>query len=105
MQKFKFPHPKNKNESLIFINQNFQNTINSNEKYKFLEYSENLEGWTEDHTYVIEHHIESHHPIDIASKEMCINFLEKYDTSEEKVVLEIGSLSGDLISKIEIGSG
>ena len=101
MKKFKFPHPKNKNESLVFINQNFQNTKNFEEKYKVLEYSQNLEGWTEDHTLMVEHHIGNQHPIDITSKEMCIDFLEKYDSSKEKVVLEIGCSSGNLINKIK----
>ena len=101
MKNFEFPHPKNKNESLVFINQNFQNTKNSEEKYKVLEYSQNLEGWTEDHTLMVEHHIGNQHPIDITSKEMCIDFLEKYDSSKEKVVLEIGCSSGNLINKIK----
>ena len=101
MKKIEFPHPKNKNESLVFINQNFQNTKNFEEKYKVLEYSQNLEGWTEDHTLMVEHHIGNQHPIDITSKEMCIDFLEKYDSSKEKVVLEIGCSSGNLINKIK----
>ena len=35
-----FPHPKNKDESLVFINGYFQNTKNKEEKLKVLEYSE-----------------------------------------------------------------
>ena len=101
MKKFEFPHPKNKNESFFFINQNFQNTKRAEEKYKILEYSENFDGWTEDHTLIHETEIGTEHPIDIASRNICINLLKKYDDSEEKVILEIGCSSGSLINKIK----
>ena len=101
MKKFEFPHPKNKNESFFFVNQNFQNTKSALEKYKILEYSENFDGWTEDHTLIHETEIGTEHPIDIASRDICINLLKKYDDSEEKVILEIGCSSGSLINKIK----
>ena len=95
-----FPHPDDKNEVLIFINQNFQNKKNINEKFKILEYSQNLEGWTEDHSEMIDHQIGNEHPIDIASRDMCMYLLKKYDYSEEKIILEIGCSNGNLIDKI-----
>jgi SAM-dependent methyltransferase len=101
MKKFEFPNPKNKNESFFFINQNFQSTKNTEEKYKILEYSENFDGWTEDHTFIHEIEIGTEHPIDVASRDICINLLKKYDNSEEKVILEIGCSSGSLINKIK----
>ena len=77
-----FPHPKNKDESLVFINGYFQNTKNKEEKLKVLEYSENLEGWSEEHTEMISDHIGSQHPIDIASRDMCKFLLNKNKSSK-----------------------
>ena len=96
----KFPHPKNKGESLVFINGYFQNTKNNEEKFKVLEYSENLEGWSEKHTEMISNHIGSQHPIDIASRDMCKFLLKKNNSLEDKIVLEIGCSSGNLIGDI-----
>ena len=95
-----FPHPKNKDESLVFINGYFQNTKNKEEKFKVLEYSENLEGWSEEHTEMISDHIGSQHPIDIASRDMCKFLLNKNNTLDEKIVLEIGCSNGNLINDI-----
>ena len=95
-----FPHPKNKNESFFFINGYFQNTKNEHEKFKVLEYSENLEGWSEEHTEMISDHIGNQHPIDIASRDMCKFLLNKNNNLDHKVVLEIGCSNGNLINDV-----
>ena len=46
------------------------------------------------------HHITNNHPIDIASTEMCLNLLEKYEKSKKKIILEIGCLNGSLAKQI-----
>ena len=95
-----FPHPKNKNDSFIFTNGFFQNTKNKDEKLKILEYSENLEGWSEEHTEVINDHIGNKHPIDVASRDMCKYLLKKNNDENNKIVLEIGCSSGNLIDHV-----
>ena len=95
-----FPHPKYENEDFIFKNENFHNTKNKDEKHKVLEFSENEEGWSNELTEMTNLHIDVNHPIDVASREMCINFLEKYEKSKEKIVLEIGCSSGKLINEV-----
>tara|TARA_B100001057_G_scaffold317785_1_gene318022 strand:+ start:46 stop:921 length:876 start_codon:yes stop_codon:yes gene_type:complete len=96
-----FPHPKNKNENFVFKDGKFMNPANKDDQIKILEFSKNTEGWTDELTEMADHHIDVNHPIDVASREMCIDFLEKYDMSEKKVVLEIGCSSGNLINKIK----
>ena len=95
-----FPHPKNRNENFIFKNGNFENPKNKNEKTRVLEFSENQDGWTEKLTEMADLHIDANHPIDFASRELCIQFLKKYDQSENNTVLEIGCSSGNLIKNI-----
>jgi hypothetical protein len=48
------------------------------------------------------HHIGANHPIDIASREICINYLKDFNKNEQNVVLEIGCSSGYLIDKIKM---
>ena len=95
-----FPHHKNRDEYFFFEGENFINNFNKKEKLKILEFSINKDGWTEDLTKMADHHISINHPIDIASRDLCIEFLEKYETSSQKIVLEIGCSSGNLIKKI-----
>ena len=96
----KFPHPKNKEKEFEFLNENFQNTSDISEKYKVLEYSDNLDGWSEDHTEMIDHEIGSKHPIDISSRSFCKFLLNKYNKFERNIILEIGCSSGNLIDEI-----
>jgi 2-polyprenyl-3-methyl-5-hydroxy-6-metoxy-1,4-benzoquinol methylase len=96
-----FPHPQKKNEYLFFENGYFKNSQNIEDKFKILEYSKNSDGWTDELTEMTNHHIDINHPIDVASREMCINFLEKYENSKKKTILEIGCSSGNLINKIK----
>ena len=48
------------------------------------------------------HHIGANHPIDIASREICINYLKDFNKNKQNVVLEIGCSSGYLINKIKM---
>ena len=98
--KYLFPHPENSNENFIFKNQNFENQTNKDEKRKVLEFSENQEGWTDELTEMAHLHIDANHPIDFASRETCIEFLNQFDQSKKKVVLEIGCSNGNLIKNI-----
>ncbi len=95
-----FPHPKKSNENFIFKNGNFENQKNRNEKVKVLEFSENQDGWTDELTEMADLHIDANHPIDFASRELCVQFLKKYDRSKKKNILEIGCSSGNLIKNI-----
>tara|TARA_A100001011_G_scaffold247646_1_gene255900 strand:+ start:834 stop:1700 length:867 start_codon:yes stop_codon:yes gene_type:complete len=99
--RLEFPHPKYDNESYIFENEEFVNMKNKKERYKILEFSQNYEGWTEDHTEMIDHQIGNRHPIDLASQKMCIYMLNKYNKKNEKIILEIGCSSGNLIKRIK----
>ena len=96
-----FPHPQKKNESYFFNNGFFENSNNKYDKLKILEFSKNMEGWTDELTEMAHDHIDANHPIDVASREMCVKFLDKYDKSENKIVLEIGCSSGNLIAAIK----
>jgi SAM-dependent methyltransferase len=98
--KYLFPHPENSNENFIFKNRNFENQTNKDEKRKVLEFSENQEGWTDELTEIAHLHIDANHPIDFASRETCIEFLNQFDQSKKKVVLEIGCSNGNLIKNI-----
>ena len=95
-----FPHHKNSNEKFIYKNGNFENTKNKNEKIKVLEFSKNQDGWTDEMTEIADLHIDKNHPIDFASRELCVQFLKNYDQSKKKIVLEIGCSSGNLIKNI-----
>ena len=95
-----FPHPKNKNQNFIFKDGYFVNLENNNDKKKVLEFSVNKEGWNEELTETAHLHIDENHPIDLASRELCIKLLKKYDLSEKKIILEIGCSSGNLIKNI-----
>ena len=96
----KFPHPENKNEYFEFLEGKFCNISRRSEKLKVLEYSDNLQGWSEDHTEMIDHEIGSSHPIDISSRSLCKFFLKKFNKYEKNVILEIGCSSGNLIKEI-----
>ena len=100
----KFPHPKNKQEQFIFLDGKFQNIFNNVESFKVLEYSDNLDGWTEEHTEMSEHEIGSKHPIDVSSRNLCKYLLNKYNKSEKNIVLEIGCSSGHMINEISSGA-
>jgi len=95
-----FPHPNKKNEKLKFVNGNFQNIDDGSEKLKVLEYSDNLDGWSEDHTEMIDHKIGSNHPIDISSREFCKFLINKFNRFEKNIALEIGCSSGNLVDEI-----
>ena len=98
----KFPHPDtNINEELIFENENFRNPKNNSEIFKFLEFSINNKGWTDELTKLAHDHIDVHHPIDVASRDLCIKFLNNYDNSKDKIVLEVGCSNGNLIDNIK----
>ena len=102
--KQKFPHPSKKNEHFEFLDGKFCNISNSSEKIKVLEYSDNLEGWSEDHTEMIDHEIGSNHPIDVSSRNLCNFFLKKFNKFKRNVILEIGCSSGNLINEIKSSS-
>ena len=95
-----FPHPRNSNENFIFKNRNFENQTNKDEKRKVLEFSGNQEGWTDELTEMAHLHIDVNHPIDFASMETCIEFLNQFDQSKKKVILEIGCSNGNFIKNI-----
>tara|TARA_B100001029_G_scaffold131622_1_gene110505 strand:+ start:267 stop:1154 length:888 start_codon:yes stop_codon:yes gene_type:complete len=95
-----FPNPKDINENFIFKNGNFEDPNNKYEKKRILEFSENQEGWTDQLTEMAHLHIDENHPIDFASRELCVEFLKKYDDSKNKIVLEVGCSSGNLIKNI-----
>ena len=80
-----FPHPENDNENFVFKNGNFENISNRDEKRKILEFSENKDGWTDELTEMANLHIDANHPIDFASRELCVQFLTKYDRSKKKL--------------------
>lgn len=98
--KQKFPHPHYKNEYFEFLDGKFCNVSKSLEKLNVIEYSDNLKGWSEDHTEMIDHEIGSNHPIDISSRKLCKFFLKKFSNFKENVILEIGCSSGNLINEI-----
>ena len=97
----KFPHPKNENEFMYFKDGKFINSDNSEDCFNVLEYSTNTTGWTDELTEMANHHIDINHPIDLASRELCIDFLENFEKSKKKIVLEIGCSSGNLIKNIK----
>ena len=97
-----FPHPKNKNEKLYFKDGKFVNCVNEDDYFKILEFSTNTRGWSEDLTEMANHHIDINHPIDTASREKCLEYLNNYENSEKKIVLEIGCSSGNLIDQIKV---
>jgi SAM-dependent methyltransferase len=98
----KFPHPnKNKNEEFIFEDKLFKNVKNRNETFEVLEFSKNDKGWTDELNEMSEKYIDFNHPIDDASRELCLEFLEKFDKSKDKVVLEVGCSNGRLINSIK----
>ena len=47
------------------------------------------------------HHIDINHPIDVESRKKCLSYLEKYEISNQKIILEIGCSSGHLIKEIQ----
>ena len=96
----KFPHPKNHDQYFIFKDGYFENFFKKEEKYKVLVYSENFDGWNDDLTNIKDLEISKNHPIDVASIEMCNYMLENYAQEEDKVILEIGCLNGNLSKKI-----
>ncbi len=98
--KQKFPHPNDKNEQFEFLNGKFYNLSDRYEKLKVLEYSDNLQGWSEDHTEMVDHEIGSNHPIDVSSRSLCKLFLKKFNKFKRNVVLEIGCSSGNLVNEI-----
>jgi len=90
--KFKFPDPKIRNK-IIFFNNGFSN------KKKILEYNENFEGWTEDHTSLHEDNGNGNHPIDIFSRSNLVKNISH--NIKRKTVLEIGCSSGYLIADLK----
>jgi len=98
----KFPHPdKTRNEEFIFEDQLFRNVKNTSETFEFLEFSKNDKGWTDDLNEMSEKFIDFNHPIEVASRELCLEFLNKFDKSTDKVVLEVGCSNGRLINSIK----
>ena len=91
-KEFKFPDPKIRNK-IIFFNNGFSN------KKKILEYNENLEGWTEEHTSLHEDISNGNHPIDIFSRSNIIKNLS--NNIKKKTILEIGCSSGYLIKDLK----
>ena len=97
----KFPHPdKNRNEEFIFEDRLFRNVKNTNETFEVLEFSKNDKGWTDELNEMSEKFIDFNHPIDDESRELCLEFLKKFDKSTDKVVLEVGCSNGRLIDSI-----
>lgn len=90
---FKFPDPKIRNK-IIFFNNGFSN------KKKILEYNENFEGWTEEHTSLHEDIGRGNHPIDIFSRSNLIKNISK--NIKNKTILEIGCSSGYLIKDLKV---
>ena len=62
-----------------------------------LEYSENFAGWSDDLTVLHEEALGDSHPIDLASRCDAILQVNKYRSTEQKVIMEIGCSSGFLI--------
>lgn len=89
---FKFPCPKIRNK-IIYFNNGFSN------KERILEYNENLEGWTEQHTFLHEDISNGSHPIDIFSRSNLIKNISK--NIKNKTILEIGCSSGYLIKDLK----
>lgn len=90
--KFKFPDPKLKKKNIFFDN-GFAN------KERILEYNENLDGWTEEHTSLHEDISNGKHPIDIFSRSNLIKNIPK--NINLKTILEIGCSSGHLIKDLK----
>jgi len=90
--KFKFPDPKLKKKNIFFDN-GFSN------KERILEYNENLDGWTEEHTSLHEDIGNGKHPIDIFSRSNLIKSIPK--NINRKTILEIGCSSGHLIKDLK----
>ena len=90
---FKFPDPEIRNK-IIFFNNGFSN------KKKILEYNENFEGWTEEHTTLHEDIGGGNHPIDIFSRSNLIKNISK--NIKNKTILEIGCSSGYLIRDLKV---
>jgi len=90
--KFTFPDPKIRNK-IIFFNKGFSN------KKKILEYNDNFEGWTEEHTSLHEDISHGNHPIDIFSR---LNLIKNIQNNiKQKTILEIGCSSGYLINDLK----
>ncbi|MDC1115050.1 methyltransferase domain-containing protein [Candidatus Pelagibacter sp.] len=96
-----FPDPTKKDKYLFFSNGYFKEKNNPENKSKVLEYSKNIEGWTDELTEMANHHIDINHPIDVESRKKCLGYLEKYELSDKKVILEVGCSSGYLIDEIK----
>jgi len=96
-----FPHPTKINQKLKFSRGYFENTLDKSERYKILRYSTNIIGWNSKLTDIALHDINKDHPIDVASRQRCIELLEKHDHSEKKITLEIGCSNGNLISNFQ----
>ena len=96
-----FPHPIKKNKWINFKKKKFIEKGGINKKFKILEYSKNSTGWTDELTEMASNHIDINHPIDVASRELCLDLLDKYENSSKKVILEIGCSSGNLIKEIK----
>ena len=96
-----FPHPEIKSQTFKFINVEFHNTLNEKETRDILIYSKNNEGWNDELTKIAIDHIDVNHPIDVASRNLCLDLLNKFEKSKKKVVLEIGCSNGYLIDEFE----
>ena len=71
------------------------------ERTPVLEYSENLEGWTENLTAIHEAAVEGGaHPIDVASRKDALRQVKVHMPSPKAVIMEIGCSSGYFIKDL-----
>lgn len=93
----KFPHPK-KNKYFTWSEDAFVNDENQ-DKQRILEYSENLDGWSEHLTEMHENNLSNSHPIDIFSRTNCIKNIKKFSLNKN-VIMDIGCSSGYLVKDL-----
>ncbi len=96
-----FPHPEIDTQNFEFVNNKFHNTLNNEETRDILVYSKNNEGWNDELTKIAVDHIDVNNPIDVASRNLCLNLLNEFEKSKKKIILEIGCSNGYLIDQIE----
>ena len=95
---FKFPHPKKNNVHFVWSEDAFVSDENK-EKQRILEYSENLDGWSDHLTEMHENNLGNSHPIDIFSRINCIKSIKKFSINKN-VIMDIGCSSGYLVKDL-----
>ena len=91
---YSFPPPLGYCDSPVWSGKGF---LVSEATLPILEYSENFEGWSDDLTALHEEISGDNHPIDLASRQDAISQVQKCNTSDGTIIMEIGCSSGFLI--------